>query len=69
MIRTKDEKISSLQAANEAQQELIAKLKALLDKSVGHHDMLENINNQEVVTSISIDQVTDQEKKQEESQH
>ena len=92
-LKTKDEKISSLQAANLAQQERIAALEAMLDKSAGHKAMSNNINRQKKVTrdaltyiaeikrdrsmllptidqisSISIDQVTDQEKKQEESQ-
>ena len=49
-IQTKDEKISSLQAANLAQQERIAALEAMLDKSAGHKAMSNNINRQKKVT-------------------
>ena len=44
MIHTKDEKISSLKAANLAQQERIAALEAMLDKSSGHKAMSNNID-------------------------
>ena len=81
-----------MKAANEAQQEIIAALKAMLDKSAGHKAMCNKINSQKIVTrdaltyiaeikrersmfmstpnqtldqisSVSIDQVSDQEKK------
>ena len=77
-----------MKAANLCQQERIAALEAMLDKSAGHIAMFNNINSQKKVTrdalsyvaeikrdpsvtqesTESIDQVTHQEKRQEETQ-
>ena len=71
-MKQDQEKVSALQAANVAQQELIAKLKAMLDKSDGLKDMSDAhstvISTPPQVfdqTGVSVKNATGQEKKQE----
>ena len=71
-MKQKDEKNFALQAANEAQQELIAKLKAMLDKSDGLKDMSDAHSTvmstpPQVLdqTGVTVKNATGQEKKQE----